>query len=618
MAVTLIGGLGKTNKHFKKLQLTIQGYLSFMKTTIILLLSIAIFISCSPIKQKVEQISNIDSALQIKVDSILQNKLSELDATSGQVIVMEVRTGEIKASVGTELTPQESGLVRTASLLAALETKAVQLSDTIDVSNGILTIGKDTLLDHNWYKGGYGNITIQQGFGLSSNIANYKTAKHTFKNAQAFAKALAKYGYQVKDTSLVYNPSGYGMFTTPLQNLTFYNAIARGTIGDKAAVNNIKRALEYTVTDGLARPAMSDEVKIAGATGTIQLPNGEYAVEFCGYFPADNPQYSVIVSINKKDKPASGGLMAGTVFKQIAELMMEEECADVESLEFWTADTILKANRELVALISPLYQYIHTDSLSSLTFENDLKWMNEYRKKLCKYYNTNKLGTDTISQYAKADTVIEASRKLWELDSDDSTMGMNARNGVEYTRLVFQQFNEYAQLLNICKTEQQRILLKDEITAWYELEELLSKAYTDCTYLKYWGGSCASSASSAGMLKILESHITLYRRDKNILKNDFETWNNQGIYLECVKELPVNCFLIKLKESIYEEENGNDYAELLKTTKKDISELSSRINKWITAHQAWIKETEEYNSEDTSEKYLGNILIELSYIISSI
>lgn len=589
-----------------------------MKRTLILISIIIPFASCNIKNNSVNRISTIDSTLQVKIDSILQNRLSELDATSGQVIVMEVRTGEIKASVGTELTPQESGLVRTASLLAALETKAIQLSDTVDVGNGILTIGKDTLLDHNWHRGGYGKITIQQGFGLSSNIANYKTAKHTFKDAQAFAKALAKYGYQVKDTSLVYNPSGYGVFTTPLQNLTFYTAIAQGTIGDKGTVNDIKRALEYTVTDGLARPAMSDEVKIAGATGTIQLPNGEYAVEFCGYFPADNPQYSVIVSINKKDKPASGGLMAGTVFKQIAELMMEEECADVESLEFWTTDTILKANRELVALINPLYQYVNTDSLSSLSFENDLKWMNEYRKRLCKYYNTNKLGTDTISQYAKADIVIEASRKLWELDSDDSTMGMNVRNGIEYTRLVFQQFNEYAQLLNICKTEQQRILLKDEITAWYELEELLSKAYTDCTYLKYWGGSYASSASSAGMLKILESHITLYRRDKSILENDFETWNNQGIYLECVKELPVNCFLIKLKESIYKEENGNDYAELLKTTKKDISELSSRINKWITAHQAWIKETEEYNSEDISEKYLGNILIELSYIISSI
>lgn len=589
-----------------------------MKKILILISIIISFASCNIKNNSTNSVSTVDSTLQIKVDSILQNRLSELNATAGQVIVMEVQTGEIKASAGTEQKPQESGLIRTASLLAALETKVVQLFDTIDVGNGILTIGKDTLLDHNWYKGGYGKITIQQGFGVSSNIANYKTTQHTFKDAQTFSKVLARYGYQVKDTSLIYNPLGYGVFTTPLQNLTFYNAIAQGTIGDKAAVNNIKRALEYTVTDGLAKPAMSDEVKIAGATGTIQLPNGEYAVEFCGYFPADNPQYSVIVSINKKDKPASGGLMAGTVFKQIAELMMEEECADVESLELWTADTILKANRELVELISPLYKYVHTDSLSSLTFKKDLKWMNEYRKKLCKYYNANKLGTDSISQYAKADTVIEASRKLWKLDSDDSTMGMNVRNGVEYSHLVFQQFNEYAQLLDICKTEQQKKLLKDEITAWYELEELLSKAYTGCTYLTYWGGSCASSTSSAGMLKILESHITLYRRDKSILKNDFETWDNQGIYVECVKELPVNCFLIKLKESIYEEENGNDYAEQLKTTKKDISELSSRINKWITAHQAWIKETEEYNSEVISEKYLGNTLIELSCAISSI
>ena len=548
---------------------------------------------------------------------MLQNGLSELDATAGQVIVMEVQTGEIKASAGTEPKPQESGLIRTASLLAALETKTVHLSDTIDVGNGILTIGKDTLLDHNWYKGGYGKISIQQGFSFSSNIANYKIAKHTFKDAQVFAKALAKYDYQVKDTNLVYNPSGYGVLTTPLQNLTFYNAIAQGAISDKIAVNDIKQALEYTVTDGLAKPAMSDEVKIAGATGTIQLPNGQYAVEFCGYFPADNPQYSVIVSINKKDKPASGGLMAGTVFKQIAELIMEEVSANVESLEFWTADTILKTNKELVALMNPLYQYVHADSLSALTFEKDLKWMNEYREKLCNYYNANQLGADTISPYAKADAVIEVSRELWKLYSDDSTMGMNVRNGVEYTRLVFQQFNEYAQLLDICKTDKQRKLLKDEMMAWLELEDLLSKAYTDCTYLKYWGGSYASPASSAGMLQIWESHISLYRKDKGILKNDFEAWDTQGLYVECVKELPVKCFLIKLKESIYEEE-GEEYKEQLNTTKQDISQLSSKIKKWTTEHQLWIKGIDKCGIEDISEKYVGNMLVELSSIISSI
>ena len=588
-----------------------------MRNFLILISIVIPFASCNIKKNSTNSVSIVDSTLQIKVDSMLQIRLSELDATAGQVIVMEVQTGEIKASAGTEIKPQESGLIRTASLLAALETKTVHLSDTIDVGNGILTIGKDTLLDHNWYKGGYGKISIQQGFSFSSNIANYKIAKHTFKDAQVFAKALAKYGYQVKDTNLVYNPSGYGVLTTPLQNLTFYNAIAQGAISDKIAVNDIKQALEYTVTDGLAKPAMSDEVKIAGATGTMQLPNGQYAVEFCGYFPADNPQYSVIVSINKKDKPASGGLMAGTVFKQIAELIMEEESADVESLEFWTTDTILKTNKELVALMNPLYQYVHADSLSALTFEKDLKWMNEYREKLCNYYNANQLGADTISPYAKADAVIEVSRELWKLDSDDSTMGMNVRNGVEYTRLVFQQFNEYAQLLDICKTDKQRKLLKDEMMAWFELEELLSKAYTDCTYLKYWGGSYASPASSAGMLQIWESHISLYRKDKGILKNDFEAWDTQGLYVECVKELPVKCFLIKLKESIYEEE-GEEYKEQLNTTKQDISQLSSKIKKWTTEHQLWIKGIDKCGIEDISEKYVGNMLVELSSIISSI
>ena len=285
-----------------------------MKNTIILLISIATFIACA--KQKTKQVSTIDSTLQVKVDSILQNKLSELDAAIGQVIVMEVQTGEIKASVGSDSILQESGLVRIASLLAALETKAVKLSDTVDVADGVLAIGKDTLCDHNWHRGGYGKTTVEQGFGVASNIANYKIVKKVFENEQAFSEALAKYGYQVKDTSLVYNPLGYGISTTPLQNLTFFNNIAKSN-------TTIKEALAYSVSDGLAKPAQSDKVKVAGTTGTIQLPNGEYAVEFCGYFPADNPKYSVIVTINKTELPASGGLMAGDVFRQIVDIMNE-------------------------------------------------------------------------------------------------------------------------------------------------------------------------------------------------------------------------------------------------------------------------------------------------------
>lgn len=64
-------------------------------------------------------------------------------------------------------------------------------------------------------------------------------------------------------------------------------------------------------------------IRVAGATGTARFIDDSYAVEFCGYFPADNPKYSIIVSINKKEIPASGGLMAGDVFKQIVDIMNE-------------------------------------------------------------------------------------------------------------------------------------------------------------------------------------------------------------------------------------------------------------------------------------------------------
>ena len=360
-----------------------------MKNTVILLISIATFIACT--KQKAEQVSTIDSTLQVSVDSILQNKLSELNATVGQVIIMEVRTGEIKVSVGSDSILQESGLVRIASLLAVLETKAVKLSDSIDVADGVLAIGKDTLCDHNWHRGGYGKITVEQGFGVASNIANYKIVKKVFENEQAFSEALAKYGYQVKDTSLVYNPLGYGILTTPLQNLTFFNYIAKS----KTA---IKEALEYSVSNGLAKPAQSDKVKVAGATGTIQLSNGEYAVEFCGYFPADNPKYSIIVSINKKEIPASGGLMAGDVFRQIANILMTEKSSDVEGLlGFWATDTILKTNYKLVMLMDTLYRYVHTAQFSSSALEDNTEWMNKYRNQLCRYYKVNQLGTDPIT-----------------------------------------------------------------------------------------------------------------------------------------------------------------------------------------------------------------------------
>lgn len=279
------------------------------------------FISCESYKKDIQNNINIDSTLQVKATTILENKLSELNALSGQAIIMEVQTGQIKAMVGlerkdsanyqsSENLPQNHtlGLIKPLSILAALETGKVKLSDTVNVGNGVYSDNGIEIKDHNWQRGGYGTITIQQGLAVSSEIAVYKTIEKAFGSEQAYQAQLNKMGINLDSL-------------TTLKMLTLYNDIAKnGNIASKANTDSLKQALKYVVTDGLGQTAKSEKVQVAGKTGTLQLENGSYIVEFCGYFPADNPQYSIIVSINKEDLPAAG-FMAGDVFRQIVDYM---------------------------------------------------------------------------------------------------------------------------------------------------------------------------------------------------------------------------------------------------------------------------------------------------------
>ena len=336
-------------------------------------------IACNSTKQKDTQTSTtIDSTLQVKATSILENKLTELNALSGQAIIMEVQTGHIKAMVGLERKDSadypscenfsqahESALIQPISILAALETGKVKLSDTVDVGNGIYSVQDRELKDHNWHRGGYGEISIKQGLASNSNIAVYKTIEKAFgDDAQTYFNLLNNMSYGKpdsiagisnlkpayfvtpkdsgwSDTAFAWFCIGYNQTITPIQTLAFYNAIAdRGKmvqpqlykdsttvinpqIASQTNIDSLNQALEYVVTDGLGQPAKSDKVQIAGETGTVELEDGSYIVEFCGYFPTDAPQYSIIVSIHKEGLPASGGLMAGDVFRQIVDYMNE-------------------------------------------------------------------------------------------------------------------------------------------------------------------------------------------------------------------------------------------------------------------------------------------------------
>ena len=356
-----------------------------MGQSIFAIIVLSIFTSCQCRQQVTLPISTIDSTLQVNATAILESKLSEINAQSGQVIIMEVQTGQIKALVG--LTRKDStnyqscenfsvwqstGLMHPISLLAALETGKVKLSDKVDTGNGIYQVQGRELKDHNWHRGGYGELTVQEGLAASSNIATYKTMEKAFgDNPQTFFDLLANMSYGKPDsitgianlkpahfvtpkdnnwtkTAFVWSSIGYNQHVSPIQILTFYNAIANNgkmiqpqlykdsvvvinpQIASRANIDSLKKALVFNITDGLGQPAKSDKVLVAGMQGTSSLSTNEdstkgmYAVEFCGYFPTDNPKYSIIVSINKTGLPASGELMAGDAFRQFVDKIMEK------------------------------------------------------------------------------------------------------------------------------------------------------------------------------------------------------------------------------------------------------------------------------------------------------
>ena len=242
--------------------------------------------------------------------------------------------------------------MRPISLLAALEQGKVKLNDSIDTKSGIVDINGYLLEDYNWRRGGNGKTTIRQGFLSSSNIATYLTVKQTFgKDYSKFYKTITNMGYglpqdEIKATLAIPNDdisfakfaTGKNQQITPLQILTFYNAIANNgkmvkptfhkgetitikeQITSKENIAIIQQLLMQKVKDGLAHQAYSDKVSIAGEQGTAIVKkdgnNTIYCLQFCGYYPSDNPQYSIIVSLNKKGLPASSSMVSNVV-KQI-------------------------------------------------------------------------------------------------------------------------------------------------------------------------------------------------------------------------------------------------------------------------------------------------------------
>lgn len=335
--------------------------------------------------------STIVTELQATVDSILNANMTEIgNCLQGQAIVMDVQTGEIMAMSGLERNfegkfqpcknfahQQELGsLMKTASTLTLFE-RGIDSTYVVHTGEGIWGVDENWIMrDHNWRRGGYGDLNLARALEVSSNIGIgmsiwefYKGHEQDFfddLNNMSFGQpdfidgieGLKPTTYDSPKNSewvnkfVIWSAIGYNRKIAPIQMLTFYNAIANDgkmvkptlktgeieiinpQIASKDNIKKMQVILDHVVSQGLGRKAGSPIMRVAGKTGTSQVGEydfgeenyvTEYQLAFCGYFPADKPKYSMIVSINKLGLPASGGGMAGVVFSSIAEWMITHE-----------------------------------------------------------------------------------------------------------------------------------------------------------------------------------------------------------------------------------------------------------------------------------------------------
>ncbi|WKB80186.1 penicillin-binding protein [Cellulophaga lytica] len=346
-------------------------------------------------KDGYDVVSTIDINIQDIAHHALLGQLEKYNADHGCVIVMEVATGEVKAisnlgrtknntyyerlnyAVGESSEPGST--FKLVSMVAALEDKIIDTSTVVDTENGRWKIYDRTVRDSKW--GGYGKISFGKAFEYSSNTAFAKVIHNGYKNnPEKFVDRLMEMnlnrdlGLPIKGEgkpvirypgdkgwsgiSLAWMSHGYEVSLTPLQTLTFYNAIANGgemvrprlikevkewnktiykfdkevinpSICSRETVKKVQALLKNVVESkkGTGHKLYSPNFSMAGKTGTAQKnyvakdPNKlQYISSFAGYFPADEPKYSCIVVVHDPDKKAGfyGADVAGPVFKSVA------------------------------------------------------------------------------------------------------------------------------------------------------------------------------------------------------------------------------------------------------------------------------------------------------------
>jgi len=359
-------------------------------------------------------ISTIDIHLQDVAEEALMKQLIANDADHGCAVLMEVKTGRVKAiaNLGKNKTgvyeekynyaigeaSEPGSTFKLFSLLAALEDGKTDLDEKYDCTGGVTHYANRTMKDSHL---GTGVLTVKQIFEKSSNVGVSKVIYKAYSsNPQAFIDRLYSFSVnkplnleiagegmpRIKDTharswskvSLPWMSIGYEVALTPMQILTFYNAVANNgvmvkprfvdeirhsgepikvfepvvinpKIASKRAIDKAKIMLEGVVEEGTGSVLKNPVYKVAGKTGTAQIAmnnagynRSSYKGTFVGYFPAENPRYSCIVVINNPTKGVYyGGAISAPVFREIADRVY---ASDMEMGFTWN-DTVKEKSK---------------------------------------------------------------------------------------------------------------------------------------------------------------------------------------------------------------------------------------------------------------------------------
>jgi len=341
-------------------------------------------------------VTTLDIDLQDVASSALENQLRKHNAHHGCAVLMEVATGDIRAIANLEQgsdgayhetynyavgeSTEPGSTFKLPVIMAALEDGVIDTGDIVDTRDGSVKFYNKVIRDTR--EEGYGKLSVKQVFEKSSNVGtsiliteHYKNNPKEFVNRLYAMRLNQTLDLQIKGEGapLIRYPGdklwsgltlpmmshGYEVQMTPLQILTFYNAVANdgrmvrprfvtgvlrngsvvknfgtevivNSIASRSTIKKAKAMMEGVVEHGTATNLKSANYKIAGKTGTAQIAKDKhgyrtearisYQASFVGYFPAENPLYSCIVVVNAPSNGVYyGNLVAGSVFREIAD-----------------------------------------------------------------------------------------------------------------------------------------------------------------------------------------------------------------------------------------------------------------------------------------------------------